>query len=697
MRERLRATLAAILPRSLMFSAAILWMECAVRIWSFGSVFGRGLVYTLLFSVAAGLLCACVCSLWAERGNRRAAVVIVSFLTLWYMVQAVYFKIFRTFLVLDSLSMAGDAVGNYWREMFTGIWKSLPVLLPMLVPLIATCVCSSRLRERFVKRAGRREAGRERIFARLSRCAAASLLAASLTVQCAAAAVVQGAGGSGISPRELYRGELLPDLMVPNFGVLTTLRLDFERTVFGDSMKELLRVPEPPATPITTPAPTPTRTPAPATETKTPEVTPEPTPTPVVYEPNMLDIDFAALTESDPQLAGMHEWFASREPTMQNEYTGMFEGKNLLFFTAEGFWRYAVNEKYTPTLYKLANEGFVFNNFYNPLWWKSTTDGEYVACTGLIPSASVRSFKRSGSNSMPFCMGNQLRAEGYVTTAYHNHTYTYYNRDISHPNMGYDYYGLGKGLDVVRSWPESDLEMMEKTLPQALAGEKPFHNYYMTVSGHMNYSFGGNAMAYKHRDEVADLDMSEEARAYLACNMELDRALEYTLEQLELAGELENTVICISGDHYPYGMSPDTWNEFYGGEIDRDFELMHSSLIIWSGDMEEPIVVDKPCSSLDIIPTLSNLFGLDYDSRLLAGRDILSTSPGLVVLSNRSFITEYGRYNARTDTWTPADGVETPEGYVAETFSEVRELFKYSVKILENDYYRRIGIAEMLG
>ena len=99
-------------------------------------------------------------------------------------------------------------------------------------------------------------------------------------------------------------------------------------------------------------------------------------------------------------------------------------------------------------------------------------------------------------------MGNQLRAQGYPTTAYHNHTYNYYDRDISHPNMGYDYYGVGSGLEVKASWPESDLEMMEKTIPQALSGERPFHLYYMTVSGHLNYNFTGNAMAYKHREEA---------------------------------------------------------------------------------------------------------------------------------------------------------------------------------------------------
>ena len=303
----------------------------------------------------------------------------------------------------------------------------------------------------------------------------------------------------------------------------------------------------------------------------------------------------------------------------------------------------------------------------------------------------MRSFWVAADHALPFCMGNQLRALGYPAAAYHNHNYQYYNRDLTHPNMGYDYCGLGNGLELTPTWPESDLEMMEQTIPPALAGDRPFHHYYMTVSGHMNYNFSTNDMSIKHQAEVADLDMSEEARAYLACNMELDQALAYVLEQLEAAGELENTVICMSGDHYPYAMRPATWNEFYGGPIDRDFEIYRSTLILWSGDMKEPVRVEKPCSSLDILPTLLNLFGLPYDARLLMGRDILSDAPGLVVFSNRSFLTDLGRYNARTDTWTPTPGAQVPDGYPQAVFQEVRDLFRCSVEILERDYYRYLG------
>jgi hypothetical protein len=98
-------------------------------------------------------------------------------------------------------------------------------------------------------------------------------------------------------------------------------------------------------------------------------------------------------------------------------------------------------------------------------------------------------------------MGNQLKRLGYITKAYHNHSYDYYDRHLSHPNAGYEYKGLGNGLNVTKTWPESDLEMMELTLPEYI-GNQPFHAYYMTVSGHMRYTFKGNFIANKNKKVV---------------------------------------------------------------------------------------------------------------------------------------------------------------------------------------------------
>jgi phosphoglycerol transferase MdoB-like AlkP superfamily enzyme len=258
-------------------------------------------------------------------------------------------------------------------------------------------------------------------------------------------------------------------------------------------------------------------------------------------------------------------------------------------------------------------------------------------------------------------MPQQYLNDGLKTVrAYHNHTYTYYSRHVSHKNMGFIYKGIGNGLEKVvnpKHWPESDHEMLKGTTSDYI-GKDRFMTYYMTVSGHLNYTFMGNSMAARHKDKVKHLDLSSNAKAYLACNIELDLAMEHLLKALDEAGIAEKTVIVITPDHYPYGLEDKEhldqyhyFSELAGHDIDPDLELYKSCLIIYSKGMEKPVKVEKYCSSLDIIPTLNNLFGFEYDSRLLPGSDIMSDSQPLVLFNNHSFLTEKGFYNSKTNDY----------------------------------------------
>ena len=97
-----------------------------------------------------------------------------------------------------------------------------------------------------------------------------------------------------------------------------------------------------------------------------------------------IDFNLLISNEKDKTIRDIHEYFSNIQPTKKNEFTRKYKGYNLILITAEGFSHYAVNKDVTPTLYKLVNEGYKFKNFYNPVWGVSTSDGEYVACTGLI-------------------------------------------------------------------------------------------------------------------------------------------------------------------------------------------------------------------------------------------------------------------------------------------------------------------------
>ena len=283
-------------------------------------------------------------------------------------------------------------------------------------------------------------------------------------------------------------------------------------------------------------------------------------------------------------------------------------------------------------------------------------------------------------------MAQQLKRLGYSAYAYHDHTYTYYDRNLSHPNLGYVYRALGNGLDVEATWPESDIEMIDKTTADYM-GSEPFHAYYMTVSGHLEYNFNGNAMAKKNQDLVKDLPYSDSVRAYLACQIELDRALELLLQRLDEAGVAENTVIALTGDHYPYGLTDEEQGELAGHEIDTRFERYRNAFILYKKGMK-PERVDSLCCTLDILPTLSNLFGLDFDSRLYMGRDVFSDAEPFVLLRDHSWITENAMYYAPSDELIMLQGNELSPEEVEERNQDVSNRFRASAWVLDQDYWR---------
>jgi phosphoglycerol transferase MdoB-like AlkP superfamily enzyme len=250
--------------------------------------------------------------------------------------------------------------------------------------------------------------------------------------------------------------------------------------------------------------------------------------------------------------------------------------------------------------------------------------------------------------------------------------------------------GVGNGITDTGMWPQSDIDMMKDTVPM-FVNKEPFHIYYMTVSGHPNYTWTGNTMASKNRALVKDLPYSDYVKGYLATQIELDRALKYLMDELQKAGKLDKTLIVLSADHYPYYLKPAMFAELNNGtEIDTTFELYRSALIIYNSKMKSETIT-KPVSSMDILPTVANLMGLDFDSRLLMGSDVFSNREPLVMFKDKSFITTAGRYNAATKVFTYNTGVVPNEPYVESMKKAVAAKFYYSAKFLDYNYYKIIS------
>lgn len=415
------------------------------------------------------------------------------------------------------------------------------------------------------------------------------------------------------------------------------------------------------------------------------------------YGSHVLDIDFDQLMrqETDEEIKEMHAYFKGVTPTKENKYTGLFEGYNLIYITAESFSDVIINQERTPILYRMQQEGFQFENFYTPSWYLSTIDGEYVNCLSQIPVEGDWSLQHASENALPVALGNQLKNKGYACNAYHNHDAYYYDRTVTHPKLGYRFQAVGSGLTFESMYPESDLELMELTVKEYI-NQEPFHTYYMTMSGHLPYTYGYNSMAVKNRQGIESLGLSEEASCYLAANEELEYALEYLVTQLEQSGKLERTLFVIAPDHYPYGLGKGCYDELRGYEIEQDaFELYRNTCLIWSAAMPDceqisfPVKVNKCGSNLDILPTVMNLMGLDYDSRLLAGRDLLSEEEGLVMFKDQSFLTADVRYNATTGE-TIWKNDQKADAYLEKYMQIVSDRFRYSALVLQKNYYSEV-------
>ena len=669
----------------LFFPITILYEEVLLRIGAVDVTgFDYHYLYLVIFAAAFGMLFWAFTQLFRNRVLRMILTALLTFLVIFvfcaeYCAKS-FFQIF--FEVSYMLSMAGDVTNDFANETIETIFTSIPYILAALYPLFMLFVLNKKI-------VPEQPASRK---------AKALAVAVFAVLEIATVTALLVGSGDLEDDRDYFTADYSVNSAITRFGLTCSIQLETVYGIFG--------IPESAPSLVSTPD-------------DVVETTPTPTPDPV-YGYNTLDIDFEALTASttDKTVLDMHQYFSSLTPTQKNQYTGMFEGKNLVFFVAEAFCPYVIDPELTPTLYKLSTEGFVFNNYYQPDWHQSTTGGEFASVSGLIPTSvdGNLSFIASANKAMPFALGNQFSDLGYACRAYHNNTYNFYERHRTHPNLGYDYKGIYSGLELLTkgSWPHSDHEMIQVTADEYIDnyvnnGEK-FHTYYMTVSGHAGYYWESNRQAAKHKEEVDHLDYSTTVKGYLAAQLEVEYALTELISKLEAAGIADETVIALTSDHYPYALSDKAYNELEPVDSEnRTMARYKNSFLLWCGSMEEPIVIDDPCSSIDIIPTLSNLFGLEYDSRLFSGRDILSTnydvsdpnSPQPFVIGadagiGSNWVSLAGSYDASTKEFTPAPGYEEyadNQDYIDAMCKKAKNMFKYAKNILAKDYYKIVTDA----
>lgn len=633
---------------------ALICLELVFKLSTVGYIDTR-FIYTLLFCIPSAGILFIISSLFYKTVNKYVYNVLIFLITVYFCVQCVYYKIFGSFMSVYSLKMGGDAINNFTEQLKIGISDSaLDLVILLLIPLISVLLTLTGI------------IGFDRIKIRFSLVTLGAVVLAHF-----ASVLLLTAGGTGVyTVYDAYHSEdTSTDSSVKNLGILITTRLEtqhlflnlfkVEKEYSSNSMIHDLK-----------------------------EYSND--------EYNVSTIDFNEILGKckTKEAADLTVELAKREPTKKNEYTGIFKGYNLITVCAESFSPYLISEDMTPTLYRLANEGFVFNNFYAS-FDSVTTNGEYAYCLGMFPdmsrSKADNSFIASSENALPYALGNMFRSNDAKTYAYHNFLGTYYSRNVTHPNMGYSVFKTPtNGLDIAPTWPSSDYEMMVQSVEDYVNSGRQFHAYYMTFSGHCSYNWS-NIMCVRNRSQTEDLQYPKAVKAYISSNLELEKAMAYLVKRLEEERIADKTVIVITTDHYPYGLTDYEYKRMAGIENMDSFDRYKNSFICWTAGMEESVIVDDICSSIDILPTLLNLFGFDYDSRLVMGRDVLSDSEELAILSNQSYITPDYKFDATDNTLTMITDNSIESENIEETKKYIKDIFALSRAILNTNFYQYIG------
>ena len=631
----------------LIFLMEILFKVLIINVYNI-----KSFIAIMLYSLFISSIITILTNMFSKKANNILRYIIYIIIYMLFAIQIVFKNTFKVFFSLSLLGLS-DQVLNFKKDVLKAITNNLLYLIIILIPIIIVLVLNKKIDLNiYIKKIK----------------SILILLGLGLISIVSLIIFININNKEYISYYSLYYKIDERDLNIQNFGVLNSYYIDFKRTIFGfneivldykdkadndNSLKDKV--------------------------IKNADIK---------YEYNTSDLNLESLNSTLSK--NVYNYINNNTGTLKNKYTGMFKDKNLIFIVAESFNEIAISEELTPTLYKLTNNGFIFNNYYTPNYL-STIGGEFQALTGLIPDKSILYKWRSGNNYFEYGIANVFKNMGYKTYAYHNNSGYFQDRNKYLKSLGFDnfkacYLGLDNLINC-KKWPQSDVEMIDATVSDYINDDK-FMTYYMTVSGHFGYSFSGNSMARKNKDKVINLNYSEPVKAYIATQIELDNSLKLLIDKLEVANILDDTVIVLLADHYPYALSISEINEISKYERDSNFEVNHNKLIIWNNKMDK-VQIDKVSASPDVLPTVYNLFGVNYDSRLFAGTDILSTCEGLAIFGNRSWITNKGRYNSTTNTYLGLD-VNADSDYINKINSIVASKINFSREVIENNSYKII-------
>ena len=363
----------------------------------------------------------------------------------------------------------------------------------------------------------------------------------------------------------------------------------------------------------------------------------------------------------------------------ENYYTNMFEGKNLIVIVGESLDTIAVDEFLTPNMYRLKAEGLDFQNHFTPAYPRTTCDTEVIFNTSIIPSIQDGpTCYVYNKNTYSHSLAELFNDEQYVTSAFHSNYKEFYTRDLVYEGFGYDYFYGQHELDLDETEKRFDSIFFEKSIDYAISEDENFFSFMLTLSGHSPYELSNIAVNthYNTVDDYYGDTVPESIKLYIASQMETDVMIGKIFEVLEEKELLENTVIILTNDHYPYSLDQDDY--FSYKNIEEDYMKNQGLMYIWASGIDH-VEVTKLTSSFDFLPTINNMFNLGGDYSYYVGNDIFSNDYDPVV-----YFKDFSIYDG-IDLYPLSSSKEPDNPDLLQLASDYYELCK---KVLKVDYFK---------
>ena len=631
-----------ILTSFLQLSFNFILIETFFRLLSFPSLFGLSFFRIELFTLSISIVLSVICSIFGNHVGKFLVNLFCWAFAVYAITQLQFMNFYGSYM---SVKASFDGAGRI--SEFVGQFISLidPIYYLALIPPLITTLLSYRI---------------EYTEGKNMLPVAVALIAVVILELAAHFTLVNTPYAS------LYNYPRFIDRSIREFGLSRFLIQDF-RSIHSD--ETTLLVPESSADPVE------------STES------PESAESEDTRRNHISDASWEEIMNADDNAdrKKIDQYLMSRTMTEYNDHTGMFQDYNVVYVMIEAFDYMAIDPQLTPTLYKMKEEGWDFTHHYTPKFSCATGESEFVSEISLVPMSDVCTPNQWAANDWQNSIFNLFEHAGYYTSAYHNWIDEYYDRRILYSHSGCEAYLNYDDLNYTRLWGwQSDLEMMELTIPYWINQDR-FFSLYVTTSTHFPYD-QGSELGNRYLNEVSAVhpDYPLLVQRYISKAIELDKSMEYLLKQLEDAGKLDHTLIVLFADHHPLETPLQILADYGGQEADRlnGFDEDRTPMIFYTPSMT-PTKQDRINSTFDILPTVANLIGLDYEPRIYVGHDYFDPESKLVIFPNGSWITENGSYYASDDTHDDTLSEEEIESRNL----EVQNLFTISRMIYDSDYF----------